>query len=43
VDAWLAADASIPIGSTPAEFATYLQQEIIKWAKVVKVSGARPD
>jgi tripartite-type tricarboxylate transporter receptor subunit TctC len=41
--AWLAADASIPIGSTPAEFGTYLQQEITKWAKVVQVSGARVD
>jgi len=27
----------------PAEFAAYLQSEIVKWAKVVKASGARAD
>jgi tripartite-type tricarboxylate transporter receptor subunit TctC len=34
-------EASIPIGSTPQEFAGYLKNEIAKWAKVVKVSAAR--
>ncbi|HYC44396.1 MAG TPA: tripartite tricarboxylate transporter substrate binding protein [Burkholderiales bacterium] len=37
----LLSDASIPIGSTPAEFGAYLAQEIAKWAKVVKYSGAK--
>jgi tripartite-type tricarboxylate transporter receptor subunit TctC len=29
------------IGSTPAEFATYLQSEAKKWAKAVEISGAK--
>ncbi len=39
----LARDATIIIGSTPQEFAIYLRDEITKWAKVVKFSGARVD
>jgi tripartite-type tricarboxylate transporter receptor subunit TctC len=29
--------------STPAEFSTYLKNEITKWAKVVKEANARVD
>jgi tripartite-type tricarboxylate transporter receptor subunit TctC len=32
-----------PRTSTPAEFAAFLKAEIVKWAKVVKDSGARVD
>ena len=32
-----------PVGSTPEEFAAYINAEIVKWAKVVKQSGARAD
>lgn len=28
---------------TPAEFEKYLRDDIAKWAKVVKISGARID
>ena len=36
----LAAD---PIGSTPAELATYTRNEIAKWAKVVRDAGIKPE
>ena len=29
--------------STPAAFAAYVQEETVKWAKVVKASGAKAD
>lgn len=32
-----------PVGSTPEEFAATIKSEIVKWAKVVKASGARVD
>ena len=31
------------VGSTPAEFARFIRSEIPKWAKAVRVSGARVD
>ena len=38
----MATDASIPIGSTPEAFALYFKNEIARYAKVVKFSGAKP-
>ncbi len=32
-----------PLSMNPAEFEKYLHDDIAKWAKVVKASGARPD
>ena len=32
-----------PMSMTPGEFEKYLHDDIAKWAKVVKISGARPD
>ena len=32
-----------PVGSTPAEFATFIRAESAKYAKVVKLSGAKVD
>ena len=32
-----------PVGNTPTEFERYLQAESVKWAKVVRQSGARVD
>jgi tripartite-type tricarboxylate transporter receptor subunit TctC len=36
----LAADS---IGSTPDELASYNRSEIVKWAKVIKAAGIKPD
>ncbi|MBC7780858.1 MAG: tripartite tricarboxylate transporter substrate binding protein [Proteobacteria bacterium] len=32
-----------PIGSSPAEFAAYIKSELVKYARIVKDSGMRPD
>ena len=32
-----------PVGSSPAEFGAFFRNEVAKWAKVVKSSGARVD
>ncbi|MEO7725692.1 MAG: tripartite tricarboxylate transporter substrate binding protein [Burkholderiales bacterium] len=39
----LAGDGVEGVTITPAEFAAYLHSEIIKWGKVVKISGATVD
>jgi tripartite-type tricarboxylate transporter receptor subunit TctC len=32
-----------PVGGTPQQFATFMAAETVKWAKVIKASGARVD
>jgi len=39
-EAW-AKQGAVPMTMTPAEFGGFLQRDIDKWAKVVKVSGAK--
>ena len=39
----LQAQGAIPSGNTPAEFARLIDEETKKWARVVKVSGAKVD
>ena len=39
----LAEQAVIPVGSTPAESAKFLQVEIDKWAKVITTAGVKPE
>ena len=39
----LLAQGAIPSGMTPAEFVRFIDAETKKWAKVVKVSGAKVD
>ena len=43
VKAKLSEQGAEVIGSTPAEFASYIQRETEKWAKVVEASGAKVD
>jgi tripartite-type tricarboxylate transporter receptor subunit TctC len=39
----LAADGAEPVGNTPEEFAAYIRSELVKWGKVVKGAGIRPE
>jgi tripartite-type tricarboxylate transporter receptor subunit TctC len=39
----LAGDGVEAVGTTPEQFGAYLKQEIAKWGKVVKASGAKAD
>ena len=32
-----------PIGNTPQELTTVIQSDLVKWARVIRDSGARPD
>ena len=41
--AFMAREGAEPVGSTPAEFASFFRAEIEKYAKIVKISGAKPD
>jgi tripartite-type tricarboxylate transporter receptor subunit TctC len=41
-DAWKAQGA-VAMAMTPAEFTKYLNDDITKWARIVKISGARVD
>ena len=40
---WLVAQGADPVGSTPDELATFVKAELVKYAKIVKDSGMRPD
>ena len=41
--AWMVREGAEPLGSTPAEFAAFFRTEIEKYARIVKISGAKPD
>jgi tripartite-type tricarboxylate transporter receptor subunit TctC len=32
-----------PVGSSPAQLAAHLKSELVKWEKVVRLSGAKVD
>jgi len=36
-------EGAIPVGSTREQFASHIKTEIVKWAQVIKQSGARAD
>ena len=39
----LSSQGAEPVGSTPEEFAAYIRSETLKWAKVVRESGAKAE
>jgi len=39
----LAREGTIPAGTSPQEFAAYFKNEVAKWSKVIKISGARAE
>ena len=41
-DDW-AKQGAVPMTMTPAEFARSLEQDIVKWERIVRISGAKPD
>ena len=41
-DDW-AKQGAVPMTMSPQEFARYLEQDIVKWERIVKLSGAKPD
>jgi tripartite-type tricarboxylate transporter receptor subunit TctC len=43
VQADWAKQGAVPITMTPAAFERYLADDIVKWERIVKLSGARPD
>jgi len=36
-------EGAVPVGNSPEEFSKFVHNEIQRWAKVVKFSGARPE
>jgi len=36
-------EGAIPVGNSPEQFSAFVQSEIVRWAKVVKFSGAKPE
>jgi tripartite-type tricarboxylate transporter receptor subunit TctC len=41
-DEW-AKQGAVPLSMNPDEFAKYTAGDIEKWARIVKISGAKPD
>ena len=40
--AW-ARQGAVAMAMTPDEFGRFLREDIEKWARIVKISGAKPD
>jgi tripartite-type tricarboxylate transporter receptor subunit TctC len=38
-----ATQGAVPMVMTPEEFGRYLDEDIVKWERIVKISGAKPD
>ena len=40
---FMSREGAEPLGNTPAEFAAYINREIEKYARIIKLSGAKVD
>jgi tripartite-type tricarboxylate transporter receptor subunit TctC len=40
---YLSEQGADPVTMTPAEYGAYIKSEVVKWAKVVRASGAKVD
>ena len=40
---WLITQGADPVGGTPEELAAFVKSELVKYARIVKASGMRPD
>ncbi|HTD89576.1 MAG TPA: tripartite tricarboxylate transporter substrate binding protein [Burkholderiales bacterium] len=40
---WMLRQGAEPAASTPAEFTAFMQQEIVKWGKVIRAAGIRAE
>jgi len=38
-----AAQGAVAMTMTPDEFGKYIADDIVKWERIVKISGAKPD
>ena len=38
----MSAEGLQPVGNTPTEFAAFVREEMIKWARVVKAAKIKP-
>jgi tripartite-type tricarboxylate transporter receptor subunit TctC len=38
-----AEQGTVPVGSTPEEFARFIEAEIPKWGELVRIAGVTPD
>jgi len=36
-------DGTDPVGSSPEQFAEYIKSELVKWAKVARDAGIKPE
>jgi tripartite-type tricarboxylate transporter receptor subunit TctC len=36
-------EGAVPVGNSPEEFGRFVQTEIVRWGRVVKFSGAKPE
>ena len=41
--AYMSREGAEPVGSTPGQFAAFFKAEVDKFARIVKISGAKPD